>query len=99
MEQFWQGHTGHKYKLAILLRKWLHPAHQQWQWFYNAQHQILTKHIDGSTMHVYNLFKRLRASRLATTFMQTLEPDNAPIPMRGDPTSAITLSESTVKKL
>jgi hypothetical protein len=30
--------------------------------------------------------------------MQTLEPDNAPIPMQGDPTSIIILSESTVKK-
>jgi hypothetical protein len=98
-EQFWRGYTGHKYKLAISLGKWLHSTHQQWQWFYDTQHQILTKHINGSTVHIYNLSKRSRASRLATTFTQTLKPDNAPIPMQGDPTSVITLSESPVKKL
>ncbi len=98
-EQFWRDHTGHGYILAIPLGKWLHLTHQQWQWFYDAHHQLVTKHIDGSSVHAYKLSTRLRASRLATTFTQTPELDNAPIPMRGDPTSVITLSESTVKKL
>jgi hypothetical protein len=98
-KQFWRDHTGHGYKRAIPLGKWLHLIHQQWQWFYDAQHQLLTKHIDGSSVHVYKFSTRLRASRLATTFTQTPKPINAPISMRGDPTSVITLSESTVKKL
>jgi hypothetical protein len=98
-EQFWWDHTGHWYKLAIPLGKWLHPTHQQWQWFYNTQHQLLKKHIDGSSVHVYKLSTRSKASRSATNFTQPPKPDNAPITMQGDPTCVITLSESTVKKL
>jgi hypothetical protein len=70
-EQFWRVHTGQGYKLAMPLGKWLHPTHQHWLWFYDAQHQLLTRHIDGSPALVYYPSQRPRASRSATTFSLT----------------------------
>jgi hypothetical protein len=81
------------------LGTWLHSTPQHWLWFYDAQHQLLTRRINGSPALVYHPSQRSRASRSATTFSLTNNQEHTPQPTRGTPSSVITLSEFTVQKL
>jgi hypothetical protein len=45
-DSFWKGWLNRNHSIPSPLGRWLHQSHQKWEWFYNAQEDLLWEQTD-----------------------------------------------------
>lgn len=54
-DSFWTGWLNRNRSIPTPLGRWLHNSHQKWNWFYNAQENLLWEHTErGWAKHKYH---------------------------------------------